>query len=140
MIIIKNNQLVDVINYLTEIELQPKVSRVRTKLINLMKIKMNELSVDELELLEKFGMKDEKGKLIENEGTFHLIPESAREYHKEKSELLDEDCEVNVSELKSKLSLLVSGLEDSEVKVSGRDAEVLDLILDCLEMEGKHDE
>ena len=137
MLRIRNEELVDVITFLEGFELQPKVSRVRTKLGKLIRQKIDELYKDEVDLLQRFGKKDEEGNLIQDNGNFSLLPETAAEYHKEKADLLNEDSVIDVAELHDKLPLLIGGLEDSEVKVSGKDAETLELILELLEKEVK---
>ncbi|ECB9365228.1 DUF1617 family protein [Listeria monocytogenes] len=137
MLRIRNEELVDVITFLEGFELQPKVSRVRTKLGKLIRQKIDELYKDEVDLLQRFGKKDEEGNLIQDNGNFSLLPETAAEYHKEKADLLNEDSIIDVAELHDKLPLLIGGLEDSEVTVSGKDAETLELILELLEIEVK---
>ncbi|EOS7813895.1 DUF1617 family protein [Enterococcus hirae] len=137
MLRIRNEELVDVITFLEGFELQPKVSRVRTKLGKLIRQKIDELYKDEVDLLQRFGKKDEEGNLIQDNGNFSLLPETAAEYHKEKADLLNEDSVIDVAELHNKLPLLIGGLEDSEVTVSGKDAETLELILELLEIEVK---
>ncbi|HBG9310483.1 TPA: DUF1617 family protein [Listeria monocytogenes] len=137
MLRIRNEELVDVITFLEGFELQPKVSRVRTKLGKLIRQKIDELYKDEVDLLQRFGKKDEEGNLIQDNGNFSLLPETAAEYHKEKADLLNEDSVIDVAELHDKLPLLIGGLEDSEVTVSGKDADTLELILELLEIEVK---
>ena len=137
MLNIRNEELVDVITFLEGFELQPKVSRVRTKLVKLIRTKIDELYKDEVDLLQRFGKKDEEGNLVQDNGNFSLLPETAVEYHKEKADLLNEDSVIDVAELHDKLPLLIGGLEDSEVKVSGKDAEALELVLELLEIEVK---
>ncbi|HDU3163240.1 TPA: DUF1617 family protein [Listeria monocytogenes] len=137
MLRIRNEELVDVITFLEGFELQPKVSRVRTKLGKLIRQKIDELYKDEVDLLQRFGKKDEEGNLIQDNGNFSLLPETAAEYHKEKADLLNEDSVIDVAELHDKLPLLIGGLEDREVTVSGKDAETLELILELLEIEVK---
>lgn len=137
MLKIKNEELVDVITFLEGFELQPKVSRVRTKLVKLIRKKIDELYKDEVDLLDRFGKKDEEGNLVQDNGNFSLLPETAAEYHKEKADLLEETSSIDVMELHDKLPLLIAGLEDSEVTVSGKNAEALELILELLETEIK---
>ena len=137
MLKIKNEELVNVITFLEGFELQPKVSRVRTRLVKLIREKIDELYKDEVDLLERFGKKDEEGNLIQDNGNFSLLPETAADYHKEKADLLNEDSVIDVAELHDKLPLLIGGLEDSEVTISGKDAETLELILGLLETEVK---
>ena len=110
MLKIKNEELVNVITFLEGFELQPKVSRVRTRLVKLIREKIDELYKDEVELLERFGKKDEEGNLIQDNGNFSLLPETAAEYHKEKAVLLDEDSVIDMAELHDKLPLLIGGL------------------------------
>lgn len=133
MLKIRNEDLVDVMNFLKGFDLPPKISRVRTKLAKLIQVKIDELYGDEVDLLQKYGKKDENGNLVQHEGTFSLIPETATEYHKEKADLLYEETHISVDELRDKLPLLVAGFENSEVTISGKDAEMLDLILEQLE-------
>ena len=138
MLKVKNYQLVDILEFLEKAELKPRASRVRTKLNKLFYAKIEELQGDEMALLDKFGKKGEDGKLIENQGTFTLVEETAAEYHQEKRTLLEENASINIDELKEKLAVLMEELENSDVKVSGKDAEALDLLLDALENEVKH--
>ncbi len=137
MLKIRNEELVDVITFLEGFELQPKVSRVRTKLVKLIRVKIDELYKDEVDLLQRFGKKDEEGNLVQDNGNFSLLPETAAEYHKEKTDLLNEVSVIDVAELHDKLPLLIGGLGDREVTVSGKDAETLELILELLETEVK---
>ena len=135
MLKIKNYQLVDALEFLEKSELTPKASRVRTKLTKLFYAKIQDLQSDEMALLEKFGKRDESGTLIENQGTYTLIEATAAEYHQEKSTLLEETTSINVDELRDKLAVLIEELENSDVKLAGKDAEALDLLLDTLEAE-----
>ena len=135
MLKVKNYQLVDVLEFLEKTELKPRASRVRTKLNKLFYAKIEELQGDERALLDKFGKKDENGKLIENQGTFTLVEETAAEYHREKRMLLEEVTSVSIDELKDKVVILVEELENSDIRLSGKDAEALDLLLDSLEDE-----
>lgn len=110
---------------------------MRTKLVKLIREKIDELYKDEVDLLQRFGKKDEEGNLIQDNGNFSLLPETATEYHIEKADLLEEISSIDVAELHDKLPLLIGGLEDSEVTVSGKDAETLELLLELLETEVK---
>ena len=107
MLKVKNYQLVAMLEFLEKAALKPRASRVRTKLVKLLYTKIDDLQGDEMALLDKFGKKGENGKLIENQGTFTLIEETAAEYHQEKRTLLEETASVNVDELKDKLAVLM---------------------------------
>jgi hypothetical protein len=107
MLKMKNYQLVDALEFLEKSELKPRASRVRTKLNKLFYAKIQDLQGDEMALLEKYGKRDERGKLVENQGTYTLVEATAAEYHAEKRALLEETAAVNVDELKDHLSVLI---------------------------------
>ena len=65
--------------------------------------------------------------------SYSLAETTAAEYHKEKAALLEEDTVINLDELKDKIAVLAHELENSDVKVSGKDAAALDVLLDALE-------
>ena len=133
MMKLQNFRLVDLLEFLEKAELKPRASRVRTKLAKLLYDKIGELQGDELALLEKFGKKGDDGKLVENDGTYTLVEATAAEYHQEKRTLVEETASINVDELIDKLAVLIDELENSDVRVSGKDAEALALLLDLLE-------
>jgi hypothetical protein len=137
MLKVKNYQLVDLLEFLEKAELKPKASRVRTKLNKLFYAKITDLQGDEMALLERFGKKDAGGKLIENQGTYSLVETTAAEYHQEKRTLLEETASVSVDELRDNIGVLIEELINSDVRLSGKDAEALDLLLDALEEEVK---
>jgi hypothetical protein len=135
MLKVNNYQLVDLLEFLEKAELKPKASRVRTKLNKLFYAKITELQGDEMALLERFGKRDENGALMENQGTYTLAEATAAEYHQEKRALLEEIAAVNADELRDNLGVLIDELINSDIRVSGKDAEALDLLLDVLEAE-----
>jgi hypothetical protein len=137
MLKIQNYRLVDILEFLEKTELKPKASRVRTKLGKLIYAKIQDLQADEMALLEKFGKRDEGGALIESQGTYSLVEKTAAEYHAEKRTLLEETAAVVADELRDNLGVLIEELVNSEVRVSGKDAQSLDLLLDVLEAEVK---
>jgi len=126
---------VDVLEFLEKTELTPRASRVRTKLCKLFYSKVEELHSDEVALLDKYGKKNEDGKLIQSDGNYTLAESTALEYHQEKAALLEEDMVISIDELKDKISVLITELENSDIKVSGKDAAALDVLLDALEHE-----
>jgi uncharacterized small protein (DUF1192 family) len=137
MLKIKNYQLVDALEFLEKAELKPKASRVRTKLSRLLFAKVQDLQGDEMALLEKFGKRDDSGRLIESGGTYSLVEDTAAEYHTEKRMLLEETAAVNVDELHEHIGVLMDELINSDMKLAGKDAESFALLLDALEAEVK---
>lgn len=137
MLQVKNEAIVNLVTFLEKLELTPKASRVRTKLNKLLGSKVEELYKDEMDLLDRFGKKDEAGKLIQREGAYSLIEDTALNYHQEKAELLSEIIHIEVRELHEKLPVLIEELENSEEKLSGQQAEIFDDLMDLLEDELK---
>ena len=137
MLQVKNEDIVNLVTFLEKLELTPKASRVRTKLNKLLGSKVEELYKDEMDLLERFGKKDEAGKLIQSDGAYSLIEDTALNYHQEKAELLSEIIHIEVRELRDKLPVLIDELENSEEKLSGQQAEIFDDLMDLLEDELK---
>lgn len=137
MIQIKNQQLLEVLHFLDALALSPKPSRVRTKLMQKVQQKIEELYRDELELLEQYGKKNEQGKLVEEDGSYPLIEATATEYHKEKRELLAELATLDVGEFQDNFSFLIEALENIDTKFSGQEATTLDFILNFLEKESE---
>jgi hypothetical protein len=135
MLKVKNYQLVDVLEFLEKAELRPRASRVRTRLSKLLYAKIEDLQTDEMALLEKFGKRDEDGKLIEDSGAYTLNEDTAAEYHAEKRTLLEETASVGVDELKEGLPVLIGELVDSDMKLSGKNAVAFALLLNALEAE-----
>jgi Protein of unknown function (DUF1617). len=138
MLELKNNELVGVVEFLEKLELTPKASRVRTKLNKLLGFKVEELYKDEMDLLDRFGKKDDKGNLLETDGAYSLVEETALSYHKEKEVLLNEVNYIDIRELHAKLPILIDELENSDEKLTGHKAEVFDFLMDLLEMELKN--
>lgn len=137
MLQLKNEAIVNLVTFLEKLELTPKASRVRTKLNKLLGSKVEELYKDEMDLLERFGKKDEEGKLIQSDGAYSLIEDTALKYHQEKAELLSETIHIEVRELHDKIPVLIEELENSGEKLSGKQAEIFDDLMDLLEDELK---
>ncbi|GAB2022148.1 hypothetical protein RyT2_12220 [Pseudolactococcus yaeyamensis] len=135
MITLKNKDLIAVCQLLKQTELLLKVSRIRTKLVKLIQVKIEDFYKDELELVEKFGKRNETGELLETDGSFTLVTDTAQTYHHEKAILLDEEIQIDVAELKAKLPILIEAFENSDMTVSGDEAETLDLLMEKLEEE-----
>lgn len=137
MLQVKNEAIVNLVTFLEKLELTPKASRVRTKVNKLLGSKVEELYKDEMDLLDRFGKKDGDGKLIQSDGAYSLIEDTAPNYHQEKAELLSEIIHIEVRELHDKLPVLIEELENSEEKLSGQQAEIFDDLMDLLEDELK---
>ena len=136
MLSLKNKELAPVINFLTALELSPKASRCRSKLVKKLIEKHAEFKEDLDEIIDKFGERDDDGKIIRSdEGVIKIAEDKLEEGTKEQQELMDEDISINLDEIKDKVTFLVGKLDKLDTKLSGHDAEIYDTIMDKLEGE-----
>lgn len=136
MLSLKNKELAPIINFLSEAELSPKASRCRSKLVKKLMEKYEEFSEDEKNLFEKYGERDDDGELIKtDEQKYKLVPDTAKECLAEQQLLIDEEVMITLDEIKEKVKYLVTKLDKLDMKLSGNDAVIYDVIMDKLEEE-----
>ena len=136
MLSLKNKELAPIINFLSAVELSPKASRCRSKLVKKLLEKHTELKEDLEEIIEKFGKRDDNGEIIRLEnGNVDFSEDTKEEGIKEQEELLYEEISINLDEIKKKVKFLVTNLDQLDAKLSGYDAEIYDLLMDKLEEE-----
>ena len=136
MLSLKNKELAPIINFLSAVELSPKASRCRSKLVKKLLEKHTELKEDLEDIIEKFGKRDDKGEIIRLEnGNVEFSEDARKEGIKEQEELFDEEISINLDEIKKKVKFLVTNLDQLDTKLSGYDAEIYDLLMDKLEEE-----
>lgn len=136
MLSLKNKELAPIINFLSAVELSPKASRCRSKLVKKLLEKHTELKEDLEDIIEKFGKRDDKGEIIRLEnGNVEFSEDTREEGIKEQEELFDEEISINLDEIKKKVKFLVTDLDQLDAKLSGYDAEIYDLLMDKLEEE-----
>ena len=136
MLSLKNKELAPVINFLSAVELSPKASRCRSKLVKKLLEKHTELKEDLEDIIEKFGKRDDKGEIIRLEnGNVEFSEDTKEEGIKEQEELFDEEISINLDEIKNKVKFLVTNLDQLDTKLSGYDAEIYDMLMDKLEEE-----
>lgn len=136
MLSLKNKELAPVINFLSAVELSPKASRCRSKLVKKLLEKHTELKEDLEDIIEKFGKRDDKGEIIRLEnGNVEFSEDTREEGIKEQEELFDEEISINLDEIKKKVKFLVTNLDQLDTKLSGYDAEIYDMLMDKLEEE-----
>lgn len=136
MLSLKNKELAPIINFLSKVELSPKASRCRSKLVKKLLEKHAELKEDLEVIIDKFGKRDENDKIIQLEnGNVEFSDDGKEEGIKEQQILLDEEVSINLDEIKEKVRFLVSKLDKIDTKLSGYDAEIYDTIMDKLEEE-----
>lgn len=136
MLSLKNKELAPIINFLSAVELSPKASRCRSKLVKKLLEKHAELKEDLEEIIEKFGKRDDKGEIIRLEnGNVEFSEDTKEQGIKEQEELFDEEISINLDEIKKKVKFLVTNLDQLDTKLSGYDAEIYDMLMDKLEEE-----
>lgn len=136
MLSLKNKELAPIINFLSAVELSPKASRCRSKLVKKLLEKHTELKEDLEDIIEKFGKRDDKGEIIQLEnGNVEFSEDTKEEGVKEQEELFDEEISINLDEIKNKVKFLVTNLDQLDTKLSGYDAEIYDMLMDKLEEE-----
>lgn len=136
MLSLKNKELAPIINFLSAVELSPKASRCRSKLVKKLLEKHTELKEDLEDIIEKFGKRDDKGEIIRLEnGNVEFSEDTREEGIKEQEELFDEEISINLDEIKNKVKFLVTNLDQLDTKLSGYDAEIYDMLMDKLEEE-----
>ncbi|MDV2617803.1 DUF1617 family protein [Lactococcus lactis] len=136
MLSLKNKELAPIINFLSAVELSPKASRCRSKLVKKLLEKHTELKEDLEDIIEKFGKRDDNGEIIRLEnGNVDFSEDTKEEGIKEQEELFDEETSINLDEIKKKVKFLVTNLDQLDTKLSGYDAEIYDLLMDKLEEE-----
>ncbi|MDM7548041.1 DUF1617 family protein, partial [Lactococcus lactis] len=79
MLSLKNKELAPVINFLSAVELSPKASRCRSKLVKKLLEKHTELKEDLEDIIEKYGQRDDKGEIIRLENGNVDFSEDTRE-------------------------------------------------------------
>lgn len=136
MLSLKNKELAPIINFLLAVELSPKASRCRSKLVKKLLEKHTELKEDLEDIIEKFGKRDDNGEIIRLEnGNVEFSEDTKDQGIKEQEELFDEEISINLDEIKKKVKFLVTNLDQLDTKLSGYDAELYDLLMDKLEEE-----
>jgi hypothetical protein len=135
MLTFNNEELVPVVNFLGTLELTPKVSRCRTKLVKKLMAKVEAFGADEKALLELYGERDEDGKLVESDSGYRLQVESANDYHAEYQDLLNENVNIDMTEIKEQIRLLVTALNELDIKLANQDAMIFDELMEKLEEE-----
>lgn len=140
MLKFKNNELVNVANFLVSIPLKSKASRARTALVQKLSLKNDEFRKFQKELLEKYAQKDDSGELIKDEnGSYPWIQETKAEAVEALTELNNEEVYINIEEYRPNMKLLSLALDDLDVALSGQEAVAYNLLMDQLEEESEED-
>lgn len=134
-IILQNKFIAPSINFLQSMTLKGGDSRARSKLVKLLTKTLEDIQESEKQLLEEYGQKDTDGNLIkgDNDNSYMLNPETAKEYGNQYKVLLDEKAEIQGGTYVNHIDKIADILNNYDGDLSGPDAEVYDELLDAFE-------
>ncbi|EKF50444.1 DUF1617 family protein [Lactococcus garvieae] len=138
MLKFKNGEITPTINFLSQLPLKNKSSRARTVLVKKLTEKNEEYTKFQVEIIEKYGERDEKEQLVEiAPGSFKIQKEYVSEANEILQELLEEEVYINVEEYRPNIKFLVTALNKLDMELAGQDALLYDNLLDKLEKESE---
>ncbi|MED1863222.1 hypothetical protein P4V41_07120 [Fictibacillus nanhaiensis] len=127
-------------DFLLSLELPFRQSRLRSKLVKQARAHLQELHEYKQELIEKYGDKDENGKLVtipNDEGTVQIKVtnmDNVDSYNREYSSLMQEDWIIDESESnKDMLTTVREIILNYEGTISGEEAMQFDVYADAFE-------
>ena len=129
-IVLKNKELVPVINFLTHLELSPKDSRQRSKFIKVLSEAQEELGVAEMELLESLGLLSEDKQLLPES---ERDPIAASNFNREQATLLEESVVINGGMFEKNIAEVQNILYNYEGLLADEEAIIYDRLLDEFE-------
>jgi len=104
MITIKISDLLnstDALSKLAKINLKARPAFYASKLIKAADAEIQEFNDTRLNLIKKYGEKDENGELItDDKGNCKIMPDSVSTFQQELKELIDVEIELNVDKIK----------------------------------------
>jgi hypothetical protein len=135
-----NHLIAPFTEFLLSLELPFRQSRLRSKLVKQARLHLQELQGFEQELIEKYGDKDETGKLVttpQENGSVQITvtnKENVEAYNKEYSTLMREDWVIDESESNKDMLLTMRDvILNYEGTLSGEQAMQFDVYADAFE-------
>ncbi|WP_454093197.1 DUF1617 family protein [Glutamicibacter protophormiae] len=128
---LKNKELITAINFLEGLTLKAnKDSRHRTKLVKKIREAFQELSEEEKSLMDKFSLLDENGRLKEGRDQDE---DNIAGFNKEQAILMEEVVIIEGGMYARNFDEIPRILGEYDGMLSGKEAEIYDLLLDELE-------
>ncbi|WP_240951688.1 hypothetical protein [Bacillus sp. RO2] len=126
---IKKGLMVPIANFMYEIELVRKQSRMRRQLIKILNEHEETLKDDKRHMLEEHSKKDEEGKALINDGQYQLTDKDA--FTKDLKELTEEEIVIEGEGNREMIRSIRSTLKKLEDNVyKGSDSEIYDYLCD----------
>lgn len=128
---IKNSEVQHLGQLLFDLSLKGKMSRMRTRFVNILDLHLKEvIAAEQKMLVDQYAKKDEDGNFVvskEREGDIVLKEETVREYHQEFDTLMSEYMYIDELEANKNMLLSVSEIMlEGDFEVSGEVAEMYD--------------
>lgn len=123
--------------FLLSLELPFRQSRMRSKLVKLARVQLQEIEESRMELVEKYGEKDENGELIKEpnkDGSMFIPIQDTDGFNKDFMVIMQEDWIIDESESNKDMLLAVKdSILNYEGKLSGEQAMQFDVYADAFE-------
>lgn len=131
----KNNLLVVYIDFLQGLKLKAKASRGRSKLVDLLNQKNNELQKDVVELQRHFFKTDKNDKFQTDDDNKLILKNGFKldDAQKDLNELYSEIVSIDLNEYADRFKSLYNALNNYEYDFEGKKAIVYDNLMDKLE-------
>lgn len=126
----KNYEIEMLINFLFDMKLKGKQSRMRTRLINILNVYLKEtLDPERNEMIQSYAEKDNKGEPVFSEDGNKIILQKDRlqEFHVEMDALMNEDFAIDLTDFNLEILISVGhSLLECEMELEGRQAMLFD--------------
>lgn len=130
-IAIENGKLGQAISLLFDLPLKGKQSRHRTKFIERLSSRLEEVEKDRIELAKEHANKDADGEAIKTNGNFDIADLDA--FGKDLQELYKEEMIIEGGDVSGMLKTVKAVLEDCDKELSGQEAVIYDYLCDQFE-------
>ena len=130
-IAIENGKLGQAISLLFDLPLKGKQSRHRTKFIERLNARLEEVENDRIALAKEHAKKDEDGKAIKSDGHFDIADRDA--FAKDLQELYEEELIIEGGDVSGMLKTVKEVLENCDKELSGQEAVIYDYLCDQFE-------
>ena len=129
-----NSQITNLCTWLSKVSLAGKDSRVRTRFINSVSVRLNEIEKSRLDLAQEYAQKDENGKPVIVDKNFQFEPANLVLFVKELNEIMAESYVLDVLESNRQTLLEIKAIIlDTEEKFSQADALWYDNVCEIFE-------
>ena len=132
---LENHHLIPLIPFLQGMKLKGEKSRARSKFLALAMEAYASLHESELALLKEYAMLDESGEPKANEdGSYRLKTESAKEYVAERDKLFKEVAEIEGGTYTAHLNLIRQIFAEYDEELEGENAALYDALCDAFDI------